>query len=172
MHNAYKKVIAFWLIPLFAFLQIFNIYLAIFQMKGNSKIFQTIIKQISEDSFICRSDTTVVYYLFRELYKFNLIHTILLSGILIGLCIYYFETHNKAALLFLTFNIVLYFITAVPFILEKLFGAVIKLTIYDFAFLTADYRNVPAIIAVYVILTTGYILFFISCAYNYFKSRK
>jgi hypothetical protein len=138
---------------------------------GKEKLlFQSMIKQISEDNFICRSDTTIAFYLYALLFNANCLNSILIIAILVMLIVYYKRIKSKSTLVLICLNSLLFMITVVPFFLEQR-GQIIRWTIYDFAFLTANYESVPQIFAIYAVLLVGYIWFFADGIRRYLKTR-
>ena len=167
-----KRAFICWAIFIMACAQVINIICAIHKLGNIMTLFPRMIKQITEDTFVCRSDTTVVYYLYSKLCWANFLNTVLIIGIILALVVYYKMTKSKSSIILLGINVVLFGITVVPFFLEYNYGNIIRWTIYGFAFLTANYESVPFIIGVYAVLLVGYLLFFVSCIRRYFKSRK
>lgn len=158
-----KRLSIFTSVLILAALQAANLIFAIVQMRSINELFTLSIKNV---------DTTLMYYLFRAIYPFNVINAILVIAVIIALAVYFHKTKSITAIILICLNAALFCFTVIPSYAERYSNTIPKMTGYYFAFYTADYKTVPAVIAVYAVLIAGYLLFFASCLYRYTKNRK
>lgn len=163
----YKKHLSiFTSVLILAALQAANLIYIIVKME----FFRTLF--ISSMQWLSNGDATLVYYLFQQLHPSNVINAILTVAVIIALAVYFHKTKSITAIILICLNAALFCFTVIPSYVERYSDTIPKMTGYYFAFYTADYKTVPAVIAVYAVLAAGYLFYFASCLYRYLKKRK